>query len=364
MPLQVLGVDPGSGSWDFYSFTEEPDGTEEVKLDISITTKRITQNPQLFTEILSQLEEPYVVAAPSGFGLPLTRIQDLTEDDIKLTMLKRPDKGDKIIIGLAAILGTLHEQQTPGYVLPSAKHLPTVPVHRKINRIDLGTADKVCTAAVGLQDQSEQFNIPYEQTAFIMIEIGVGFTAVLAIEDGKIIDGIGGTNIMGIQACGGLDGELAYLIGNVHKHNIYGGGVAYIAGFADLGLEELLMLAEKDEQTSIAVQAYIESLIKAVYAISTSFSNPQKIREILISGRAARQPKIMLPLEERLSSIAPFREMKSYAQVAKRAAQGSAFIASGLAGGKYSALVDCMQIKQSAGSILDYIYVPHDEPFL
>jgi predicted butyrate kinase (DUF1464 family) len=362
--MQILGVDPGSGSWDFYSFTEEEDGTEEVKLDISITTKRITQNPQLFSDILSQLEEPYFVAAPSGFGLPLTKIQDLTEKDIQLTLLKRPDKGDKVIIGLAAILNALHDQQVPGYVLPSAKHLPTVPVYRKFNRIDLGTSDKVCTAAVGILDQSERLGIPYEETSFIMIEIGVGFTAVLAIEDGKIIDGIGGTNIMGIQACGGLDGELAYLLGEVHKRNIYGGGVAYIAGFADLGLEELLLLAEKDEQSSLAVQAFIESIIKAVYSISTSFSSPQKIREILISGRAARQPKIMQPLEERFSPIAPFREMKSYAQVAKRAAQGSAFIASGLAGGKYSALVDCMQIKQSSGSILDYIYVPHDGDFL
>lgn len=360
MPLQVLGVDPGSGSWDFFSFVEQPDGSEEVKLDLSITTKRISQNPQLFTEVLNQLEEPCFVAAPSGFGLPLTRIQDLTEDDIQLTMLKRRDKGEQQIIGLQAVLNILHERQTLGYVLPSAKHLPTVPIHRKINRIDLGTADKVCTAATGIKDQAEQFNIPYEETSFIMIEIGVGFTAVLAIEDGKIIDGIGGTNIMGIQACGGLDGELAYLIGNIHKYNIYGGGVAYIAGFADLSIEELVLMAEKDEQTALALQAFRESLIKAVFAISTSFSNPQKIREILISGRATHLPKIMQSLEDRFNSIAPFREMKSYSQVAKRAAQGSAYIASGLAGGKYQPLVDCMELKQSSGSILDYLYVPHE----
>lgn len=358
--MQYLGVDPGTGSWDFFGIREEDDGTQEVFLDLAITTKRISQNPQLFTEILNQLEAPYLVTAPSGFGLPLKQIKDLTEDDIAIMMLKK--NKEKKIIGLSAILHVLHERQTPGFAIPSAKHLPTVPLHRKINRIDLGTADKVCTAAVGLQDQHERLNIPYEETRFIMIEIGAGFTAVLAIEDGTIIDGIGGTNIIGMQSCGGLDGELAYLIGTIHKRNIYNGGVAAIAGNTSLGLDELILLGEKDPQTSLALQAFYESIIKAVFSISTSFSSPRKIREILVSGRATHQPKIMKPLEERLRKIAPLREMQSYSQIAKRAAQGAAFIASGLSGGKYSALVDCLQIKKSSGSILDYIYVPHDGP--
>jgi predicted butyrate kinase (DUF1464 family) len=358
--MQFLGVDPGTGSWDFFGIREEPDGSQEVFLDLAITTKRISQNPQLFTGILNQLEQPYLVTAPSGFGLPLKQIKDLTEEDIAIMMLKK--NKEKKIIGLSAILHVLHERQAMGYAIPSAKHLPTVPLHRKINRIDLGTADKVCTAAVGLQDQHDRLSLAYEETDFIMIEIGAGFTAVLAIEDGTIIDGIGGTNIIGMQACGGLDGELGYLIGTIHKRNIYNGGVAAIAGNSTLGLDELILLAEKDPQTSLALQAFYESIIKAVFSISTSFSNPRKIREILVSGRATNQPKIMKPLQERLNQIAPLREMRSYSQVAKRAAQGSAFIASGLGGGKYAPLVDCLQIKKSSGSILDYIYVPHDGP--
>ncbi len=358
--MQLLGVDPGTGSWDFFGIREEADGTQEVFMDLSITTKRISQNPQLFTGILNQLEEPYLVTAPSGFGLPLKQIKDLTDDDIAIMMLKK--NKEKKIIGLSAILHVLHERQTPGYAIPSAKHLPTVPIYRKINRIDLGTADKVCTAAVGLQDQHDRLGLPYEETNFIMIEIGAGFTAVLAIENGTIIDGIGGTNIIGLQSCGGMDGELAYLIGTIHKRNIYDGGVAAIAGNTSLGLDELILLGEKDPQTKLALQAFYESIVKAVFSISTSFSSPKKIREILVSGRATHQPKVMKPLQERLNSIAPLREMQSYSQVAKRAAQGSAFIASGLAGGKYSSLVDCLQIKKASGSILDYIYVPHDGP--
>ena len=87
----------------------------------------------------------------------------------------------------------------------------------------MGTADKLCTTVTGIRDQIEKYNIPSEESNFIMVEIGYAFTAVLAIENGQIIDGIGGSNIMGFRACGSLDGELAYLIGDVKKNNIYKG---------------------------------------------------------------------------------------------------------------------------------------------
>ena len=40
---------------------------------------------------------------------------------------------------------------TPGVV-----HLPTVPAYRKVNRVDMGTADKVCAAALAVREQADR----------------------------------------------------------------------------------------------------------------------------------------------------------------------------------------------------------------
>jgi len=87
---------------------------------------------------------------------------------------------------------------------------------------------------------------------------------------------------MGFRACGSLDGELAYLIKNIKKKNIYRGGVSYIARNQDLSLKEIISLAKTDAQTNLALKAYISELTKAVYAISSSYSSKNKITEILV----------------------------------------------------------------------------------
>lgn len=355
---RVIGVDPGTGSWDFFGL----DG-EDIILDTSIQTKRMVNKPELFLEIINSVEKIDLLMAPSGFGLPLKKVQELTEEDITYTMIKKDRK--KQIIGLREILEVLKDLKIPGYVIPGVKHLPTVPTYRKVNKIDMGTADKVCSAVVGIRDQSERLGIPFTETGFIMVEIGTGFSAVLAIENGQIIDGIGGTNVMGFQACGGLDGELAYLLGEVHKRTIYQGGVASIAGSQQMSPRELSLLGKKDPQTRMALDCFIENLVKAIYSIQPSFSKKDNIREILVSGRGAKWGEVFNQVVLETASIAPCREMKSYAQIAKHAAQGSAFIASGLQkGGNFESLVENLKIRDSAGSVLDHIYIPHDNPLL
>jgi predicted butyrate kinase (DUF1464 family) len=151
----------------------------------------------------------------------------------------------------------LKTENIPGIIIPGVKHLPTIPRYRKINKIDMGTADKLCTAVTGIRDQVERLNINPKNTNFIMVEIGYGFTSVLAIENGQVIDGIGGSNIMGFRACGSLDGELAYLIKNINKKDIYSGGMSFIAGHLDLTLKEIILLTKKDSQTKMAFNAYI-----------------------------------------------------------------------------------------------------------
>jgi predicted butyrate kinase (DUF1464 family) len=352
----VLGIDPGSKSWDFF-------GLENNKtiLDTSLPTKDLINEPQKAIDIINSVENISLMVAPSGFGLPLKDVNDLTEQDIFFTLLKFNQKEKNQVLGLGNVLRLIKAQKIPGIIVPGVKHLPTVPRYRKINKIDMGTADKVCTAVTGIRDQMERLNIPPEKTNFILVEIGYGFTAVLAIEKGKIIDGIGGSNILGFRASGSLDGELAYLIKNIHKRNIYKGGVAYISGYSDLSLKEITLLAEKDEQTKMALKAYLSSVKKAVFGISSSFSNKNQITEILLAGRGANLKYLKEKMINGLSDVAPVKLMKSYSQIAKRAAQGAAFIANGILGGEYKQIIANMQLKNASGSILDDIFIPFEK---
>jgi predicted butyrate kinase (DUF1464 family) len=352
----VLGIDPGSKSWDFIGLNNN-----HIILDTSIPTKDLIRDPYKCITIIKSLDEREkidLMVAPSGFGLPLRKSSELTKKDIFLTLLKFQKEEKEELVGLGKILKLIQHEKIPGIIVPGVKHLPTVPRFRKINKIDMGTADKLCTTVVGIKDQMESQNIPPEQSNFIMVEIGYGFTAVVAVENGKIIDGIGGSNIMGFRACGSLDGELAYLIKEIKKKNIYKGGVAYIAGYADLSLREISLLAEKDSQTNMAFQAYVSSVKKAVYAISSSFSENKKELEILLAGRGAEIKYIKKKITNALNAFTPVRLMKTYSQIAKRAAQGAAYIANGLLGEKYAPIVANLELKGASGSVLDDIFIP------
>jgi len=354
--LSALGVDPGSKSWDFYALKGN-----EIILDTSIPSKEIIQEPQKAIDLIKSIKKIDIMVAPSGFGLPLKDVNELTEKDIFFTLLKFKREDQKKLLGLGEILRLIKAEPIKAVIVPGVKHLPTVPDYRKINKVDMGTADKLCTAVVGIRDQTEKYQISPEESNFILVEIGYGFTAVLAIENGQVVDGIGGSNIMGFRACGSLDGELAYLIKNIHKENIYKGGVASIAGFSDLSLKEITLLAENDAQVKTALKAYISSVKKAVFGISSSFSKKEKIREILLAGRGADLRYLEDRMDRGLRDVAPVRIMNTYSQIAKRAAQGATFIANGLLGGRFKPIIDNLKIKEASGSILDNIFIPFDK---
>jgi predicted butyrate kinase (DUF1464 family) len=354
--LRVIGVDPGSLSWDFFGMDNN-----NIILDTSIPSKDLIESPEKAISIIKSVQNIDLMVAPSGFGLPLKNVNDLTEEDIFFTLLKFNKNSQSQLVGLGNVLRLIQKENIPGVIVPGVKHLPTIPVFRKVNKIDMGTADKLCTAVCGIRDQIEKFEIAPEKANFIMVEIGYGFTAVLAVENGQIIDGIGGSNIMGFQACGSLDGELAYLIKHIKKKNIYRGGVSFIAGYEDLSLQEITLLSYRDDRTKMALDAYFSSVQKAVFGISSSFSSKDKIREILLAGRGAEINLIQKKMDDILNQIAPVRIMKSYSHLSKRAAQGAAFIANGLSGGEFKPIIENLKIKEASGSILDNIFIPFDK---
>jgi predicted butyrate kinase (DUF1464 family) len=237
--------------------------------------------------------------------------------------------------------------------------LDSVPAHRKANRVDMGTADKVCTAVLGVYDQAVRLGIPYHEASFILVEAGGAFSAVLAVDQGTIVDGMGGTSgPLGFKAHGAMDGELAYLLGDFSKSLLCSGGAAHIAGNPEMRPEAFAANAQIDNRTSLAWLAYVESLAKAVAALTMTVPKP---REVLLCGRLCQDDSLFRSLAGKLARIAPVRRLKGFAASAKEAAQGAALLAEGLAGGSFQALIEEMRIAKASGTVLDHIFVDRPE---
>ena len=338
--VRVIGIDPGTKSFDFCGLDDD-----RVILDRSVPTRDINSDPDLISDIIKRTGAELVVG-PSGYGIPVTAISEITERELFLmSLIKKGDK--KSFLGMRKSINRLKKNGLPVYFIPGVIHLPTVPDHRKINKVDMGTADKLCCAALGVRDQAFRDNKNYSETSFLMLEMGFGYTAAIAVKDGKIIDGIGGSSgNIGYLSMGSMDAELAYLLGGFYKELIFRGGIASISPDPE-GLIE----------NSDSLNAYLEGAVKDVLSLTASV----RPEEILVSGRMSKVTGLFDDLKGRLE---PFRVRKLEgfsAMKVKEAAQGAAVIANGLEGGKYEELIDIMKIRQAKGTSLDHILLPEIE---
>jgi predicted butyrate kinase (DUF1464 family) len=225
---------------------------------------------------------------------------------------------------------------------PGVMHLDTVPAHRKINRVDLGTADKVCAAALAIEEHRQRTGMRVEDVSLILLELGGAFTAAVAVERGRIVDGIGGTSgPIGWRAAGALDGEVAFLAGTVDKELLFGGGAEWVA-------------RSSPEGRALAIAAYIEGAVKAVAQLRVSAPLAD---EVLVSGRGAEDRSLLDRLHAALLGVATVRRLEGFALVAKQGAQGAALLADGLAGGRHEALVKRLRIREAQGTVLDHLHV-------
>jgi predicted butyrate kinase (DUF1464 family) len=265
------------------------------------------------------------VLGPAGYGLPLVPAAEVGERELSLIVLVRADEppGPVGVGGMRGVVRALLAAGLPLVFGPGAIHLPTIPAHRKLNRIDLGTADKVASAALGIAEQARRLGVGYEETSFVMVELGGAFSAALAVDGGRIVDGLGGSaGPIGARACGALDAEVAYLIGPaLSKRTVFSGGAL--------------------PESPLALE---EGAAKAVLALTVSAPAP---REILLAGRNA--PPLRDGLAARLAHVAPVRLAEG------STAHGAALLADGLAGGRYAPLVERLGLRDASGSVLDHL---------
>ncbi|MEA3377679.1 MAG: DUF1464 family protein, partial [Chloroflexota bacterium] len=365
--VRAIGIDPGTVSFDVCGLEGE-----RVFLDQTIPTERLASHPATLVDVLEQAGPMDLIVGPSGYGLPWVTVQALTPREKGLLLLSRKgNPGDETIIaGMGALLALLKESGLPIVLAPAVIHLPTVPAHRKVNRVDMGTCDKVCAVALGAYDkvcavalgaydQARRLDVGYHGTSFLYVELGGAFTALVAVHRGAIVDGMGGTSgSLGYRAAGAMDGEVAYLLGEFPKGTLGSGGVASIAGQPEASPEQLIARADTDRRCRLAWDAFTESLVKGTAALLTV---APATREILLSGRLCRVPPIYRRVEEALAPFAPVRRVSGFARVAKEAAQGAALIAEGLAGGRHQGLVEAMRLREAEGTALDHLYVAGSE---
>ena len=331
---RVVGIDPGTVSIDVCGLDEG-----RLVLDRAWPTAEALAEPDGFIGYLRSAGEPTVVAGPSGYGLPLVPADRATDADWRLAFLAPPEE-EGGIGGLRRLARKITEAGLRMVFLPGVIHLDTVPVHRKINRVDLGTADKLCAAALAMAEGAERRAVPVSQTSLLLLELGGAFTAAVAVEGGRIVDGLGGTSgPLGWRAAGALDGEVAFLAGQVGKDLLFGGGLESIVA-ADPRLH------------GAAMSAVIEGAVKALHALRVSAPSA---REVVLSGRHAAE--LAPVLSERLAGWADVVPLTGVARTAKQGAQGAAFLADGLAGGRHRDLVETLRLRHAHGSVLDHLFV-------
>jgi predicted butyrate kinase (DUF1464 family) len=348
---RVAGVDPGTVSIDVCAL-----GGGEVLLDQSFRSADVARDPTPLVDALVAHRPLDLVLGPAGYGLPLVPGERVGERELALMVLLRSDQAgaDTGIGGMRALIRALTGAGLPLVFGPGAIHLPTVPEYRKWNRIDLGTADKVCSAALCIADQVDRLDLAYEETSFIMLELGGAFSAALAIDHGQIVDGLGGSCApIGGRSCGALDAEVAYLLGAaLTKETVFSGGALDPRGEHDLSAPGALEAVRRDPGRREGWLALEEGAAKAALALTASVPAP---REILVAGRLADAPGLLDALKERLAGVATVSAATGLGPRAKTAAQGAAVLADGLAGGRYAPLVERLRLREASGTALDHL---------
>jgi len=346
---RVAGVDPGTFSFDVCAL----DGGE-VTLERSFRTTDVAADPALLVDALADRGPFELVLGPAGYGLPLVPVEEVGERELALMLLLRDDEPHGLVGvgGMRSIVRALIAAGLPLVFGPGAIHLPTIPAYRKWNRIDLGTADKVASAALCIADQARRLGVDFADTSFLMLELGGAFSAALAVDGGRIVDGLGGSvGPIGARACGALDAEAAYLLGaDLSMRTVFSGGALDPHG--ELDLSEGLEALRRDPRHRDGWLALEEGAAKAALALAISVPAP---REILVAGRLAQAPGMLDALVARLAHVAPVRTAAGLGAGMKAAAQGAAVLADGLAGGRYAALVERLGVRHASGSALDHL---------
>ncbi len=206
--LYTAGVDSGTYSVDIVAVMDEP---LRVVYEEAIPRSLVVERPSVVVERLLELDRRYGLSAvvmSSGYGVPLKPAREASDWEIwEATFIHGEDERRGLrILGLRAAMKLLRGSGLPVWFTPGVVQLSTVPGYRKLNRIDMGTSDKVYSVAAALWDAVENRGLKPREADLIVVEVGYAYTAAIAAEKGAIVDGVGGTSgFTGYMGAGGWD---------------------------------------------------------------------------------------------------------------------------------------------------------------
>ncbi|MCS7143908.1 MAG: DUF1464 family protein [Archaeoglobaceae archaeon] len=316
--VNAVGVDAGTKTYEIFAIKDGEFFAETFESDL------VRENPIALVEAIESYEAD-VYAGLSGYGMPIKKFSQITKEDLLLMTLNVDFEKS---IGLRSVIEEIRKKNMNFYTIPGVIHLPTVPKWRKFNKIDLGTSDKLCSAVLAVLQLSKEIEL--EKQSFILAEIGYGFSSFIAVKNGRIIDGIGGTSgFPGYSSLGSIDAELAYLLGDFPKNTIFTGGVKSFV----------------EENGGNSIEVLSEFVLKGIKAIEVSVG---KAEFCILSGKFAKD------LEKIIAEEYNTRILKGFG-IGKQSAQGAGVIANAIGGGEFEPIVRKMEIFSASGTVLDYL---------
>ncbi|OKY77898.1 MAG: putative butyrate kinase [Candidatus Methanohalarchaeum thermophilum] len=359
--MRAVGIDPGTKSMDICGIEND-----RVYFERSIETEEVLNNPKIMVDELKDAKPFDTLAAPSGYGVEPTNLSEVNEKNLEdwyyqyilLTEKKYVERaieeeltGALLYKAMAESIKEIKREDWNTWFIPGVINLPTVPKYRKVNKIDMGTADKLAVTALSLYKESREKK--FDECSYVLLEMGFGYNSVLAIDEGRLIDGVGGTTISGpgFLTISSIDAEFVQLVGQWDKGDVFKGGAATISRTDSP--DQLLDCIEEKKECKIAYEAMIEGVIKAVNSLKSEISEDK----VYVSGRLSEKSRIIEDLKEKLDDIRKLDSIKG-AEKTKKTAQGYGIVAGGLTGGHFSDLIEHMKIPEASGTSLDYLYHP------
>ncbi|MEM0297768.1 MAG: DUF1464 family protein [Zestosphaera sp.] len=370
--MRVVGIDPGTKTIDVCLLNDGRVISEAV-----IDSKEVATKPELLIKVVEKFSPYDIIVGPSGYGVEVTYIDEIPEEFFEewyytyvlLTSrseieegVRRGDVGSYIYYAMAKTVKEFKRRGLPVVFIPGVINLPTIPEHRKLNRVDLGTADKLALAVLAVLMQSRRLRIPYSETSFILVELGFGYNSAVGVREGLVIDAFGGTSMPGpsFLTMGCADLEVVQLIKSWVKTDVFTGGASYISGCASP--EELVECYGSRAECRDALNSMIEGVLKSIHALTYTVGVP---REIIYSGRLVRVKLIKEALINGCSKSGVLSHVNAVAvgnlpgaSVVKETAQGYAVVGDGIVGGVFNDLIKHMRIKEARGSAVDYVRHP------
>ncbi len=366
--MRSLGIDPGTGSFDL-ALVEG----DRVVWERSVPTASMVSDPGVIMQAIEESGAD-VVAAPSGYGVPVTWADELRDPRrfaFEVLLLSTPyqleaargEVGVGVYEALARVVEELARSRARAVFVPSVVLLRSVPAWRKLNKVDMGTADKLAAVITGIWGLARRVGNP-EDVSGVFLELGFGYNAAVSVLKGRVVDGIGGTySSMGPLTAGALDLEVVSGVTSWSRFDVYKGGLVELCGSPDLASAERAYLRGEGPCAS-AFAAWLEGVVKDVARASVPLG--REAGTVVLSGRYSGLSSILNALREAGHDYVLESPRLPGSSITKHAAQGYAAMAAAAAGDTRSLIAevaDRVGVKEACGTVVDYLVHPSAAPF-